>query len=399
MLDNIRKLYISNFLTGLVFWYAIEKLFMQSIGIDSVGIAINATVFLLITVLLDVPAGVLADKWKRKYVLMLAIASLGLSCFIFGISHSFAQYLLGNILYGLYIVLTSGTFQAITYDTLAADGREKEYDKYQGRAYGLFLVGVGVSSLAGGYIAQDIGLRQTYLYSIVPAVCNIAVLLSLREPGFHKETFDTKLWTHIKSSARVMTVQPMVLHLALFLTIAGMLRNTQNEFSGLYYIGLSLSAVAMGYLNAGKWLAGALGQFLAPYVGRKRAFAAIPWLFVTFAVFSFITNAAGIVFFLLASCLHALIANQAEAVAQGSIPSKIRATSLSLISFATNTIMMPLSLLFGWVTKHYSVFRAYQIFALVGLIYVVVWWLKGKGVVAAAHNEIEEPARMLETVK
>lgn len=35
-MTRIHKLYISNFLTGLVFWYGIEKLFMRSIGIDAI---------------------------------------------------------------------------------------------------------------------------------------------------------------------------------------------------------------------------------------------------------------------------------------------------------------------------------------------------------------------------
>jgi len=190
MSPNIKKLYICNLLTGIVFWYAVEKLYMQSIGISPLGISINAVVFLLITIIFDVPSGVLADKWNRKYTLVLAILSLGLSSFILGTSSSFTQYLIGTAIYGAYIVLSSGTFQAIMYDSLAEIGEQEHYDKHQGRSYGLFLVGVGISSLAGGYIAQDIGLKETYLFSLIPAAINILVLLTIREPRFHKETFD-----------------------------------------------------------------------------------------------------------------------------------------------------------------------------------------------------------------
>ncbi|MBC7708384.1 MFS transporter [Polaromonas sp.] len=389
MHSNIKKLYASNFLTGLVFWYAVEKLFMQSIGISPFGIAINAVVFLSITVMLDVPSGVLADKWKRKYTLILAIISLGLSSFILGISNDFITYLLGTAVYALYIVLTSGTFQAMMYDSLAETGQEDQYDKHQGRSYGLFLVGVAVSSLAGGYIAQYIGLRETYLFSLVPAVINILVLFSTKEPRFHKEAFDTKFWAHIKASRRIITSQPVVFHLALFLAVGGMLRSTQNEFGGLYYLGLSLSAVAMGYVNAGKWIAGAIGQFLAPYIGRQGALTLLPWFFLTFLIFSLITNASGIIFFLLASALHSIVSNQAEATAQGLIPSGLRATTLSLISFTTNIVMIPFSLLFGFVAQHADVFRAYQIFGYVGIVYLVVWFIRGKKTASSAIDTIK----------
>ncbi len=36
-MTQIQKLYASNFLTGLVFWYDSEKLFIRNIGIDAVG--------------------------------------------------------------------------------------------------------------------------------------------------------------------------------------------------------------------------------------------------------------------------------------------------------------------------------------------------------------------------
>ncbi len=399
MQSNIKKLYISNFLTGIVFWYAIEKLFMQSIGINAFGIAVNAVIFLLITVIFDVPSGVLADKWRRKYTLVLAMLSLALSSLTLGTSNSFPIYLLGTAFYGGYIVLTSGTFQAMMYDSLAEINKQNHYDKHQGRSYGLFLIGIGLSSLAGGYIAQYIGLRETYLLSLVPAGVNILLLLSTNEPSFHKETFDSKIWSHIKASAKVITSQPIVFHLALFLVVGGMLRSTQNEFGGLYYIGLSLSAVAMGYANAGKWISGAIGQFVAPYIGRKRAFTLLPWFFGVFLAFSVITNASGIIFFFLASALFSIASNQAEATAQGMIPSGLRATTISLTSFATNVIMIPLSLLFGWLTQQYSAFKAYQVFAIIGLVYLIIWFMSGRKEMLRATKQAFEPASLIKSVK
>lgn len=43
MRATILKLYFANFFIGLVFWYGIEKLFMQAIGIDAnqIGLVIK----------------------------------------------------------------------------------------------------------------------------------------------------------------------------------------------------------------------------------------------------------------------------------------------------------------------------------------------------------------------
>jgi hypothetical protein len=69
MHPNIRKLYVLNLLAGITFWSSIEKLFMLHIGVSPFGIVVNTIVFLVILVAFDVPAGVLADHWKRKYTL------------------------------------------------------------------------------------------------------------------------------------------------------------------------------------------------------------------------------------------------------------------------------------------------------------------------------------------
>jgi len=70
-LTQIQKLYLSNFLAGLVFWYGIEKLFMRSIGINAVGIAAATAALTIFLAMFDIPAGILADKRSRKGVLVL----------------------------------------------------------------------------------------------------------------------------------------------------------------------------------------------------------------------------------------------------------------------------------------------------------------------------------------
>src|SRR5579863_1293199 len=107
--NNMKKLYVSNFLTGFVLWYSIEKLFMHTIHISNFGIAINAVVFVVVSLLFNIPSGVLADKWNRKYTLMLGIAALGLSTFILGRSSGLESYLFGTAIYALYVALSSGT--------------------------------------------------------------------------------------------------------------------------------------------------------------------------------------------------------------------------------------------------------------------------------------------------
>ncbi len=382
--SNILKLMVINFLTGMVFWYAIEKLFMLSIGITPFQIGINATVFIAITVLFDVPSGILADKWNRKYTLMLGLLSLTICTIICGISQTFLLYLMGTVFYGLYVVFTSGTFQAIMYDSLHELGKQKHYDKYQGISYALFLFGIGVSSIASGYIYNGIGSRWPYYLSVITSLMTLAVIFILKEPKFHKPESDNKLLKHIKSSINIVTQNKMIFHLAFFMIIAGILKSTIYEYGGLYYVALGMTAISMGYVNSLKWFSAAFGQLVAPKIGRK-ILKYVPILFIAFGLFSVTQSLWGLVFYYLAVFMFSMLNNQAEAEIQDNTPSYVRATTLSLLGFITNVALIPLGLAFGWISGVQNVFSAYQMIAVIGIAYLVIWALISRKFIKKAY--------------
>jgi len=131
MHPNVRKLYVLNLLAGITFWSSIEKLFMLRIGVSPFGIAVNTIAFLVTLVAFDIPAGVLADHWKRKYTLQLGFLALLLSSVIGGFSQNLDEYVPMTIALGGFIVLTQGTFQALMYDSLEDTGHQASYDKHQ----------------------------------------------------------------------------------------------------------------------------------------------------------------------------------------------------------------------------------------------------------------------------
>jgi MFS family permease len=177
-ITRIHKLYISNFLTGLVFWYGIEKLFMRSIGIDAVGVGIATAVFLVFNLICDIPAGILADRWSRKGVLIISALSLAACSLILGSSHGLLLYAIGELFYGMYIVSTSGTYNAMTYDILHEENRADQYSKIAGRAYALFLAGAGVANIASGFIANHFSYRTTYFITIISCLLNAGTFKS-----------------------------------------------------------------------------------------------------------------------------------------------------------------------------------------------------------------------------
>lgn len=87
LVRRLAPLFIAKFLLCFVFWYSIEKLFMYSIGFNDASIGLMAAIYAVMSVLMEVPSGVLADRWSRKGVMILSALSMLLSSYFGWISN------------------------------------------------------------------------------------------------------------------------------------------------------------------------------------------------------------------------------------------------------------------------------------------------------------------------
>jgi MFS family permease len=98
-------LYAAAFLQGFALWVPIEKLFMTSIGFDSASIGLMAAVYAIVVPVLEVPSGVLADRWSRRGVLALASIAAICSVVIGGLSQNVATYLVAASFLGVFFAM------------------------------------------------------------------------------------------------------------------------------------------------------------------------------------------------------------------------------------------------------------------------------------------------------
>jgi hypothetical protein len=201
---------------------------------------------------------------------------------------------------------------------------------------------------------------------------NVLLILSIREPAFHKLRGPLNLHAHIGNAARVIISSRTLLFLSSVIVMVGLLRSTLNEYAGLYFIAVGFGAIGSGVANSGKWLAGSFGQFISGRLVRWLPLLTVVF-FVAFAAMSAWRSALGLIFFFMCTFTYSTVQNETQAQLQHNIDGSIRATVLSVLNWATNTMLIPLGLLFGWLAQHYDVFRAYQLFAAIGLIYLIGW--------------------------
>lgn len=372
-ISRIYKLYISNFLTGLVFWYGIEKLFMRSIGIDAVGIGIATAVFLVFNLIFDIPAGILADRWSRKGVLVISALSLAVCSLLLGSSHGLLLYAIGEVFYGMYIVSTSGTYNAVTYDILHEENRSDQYSKVAGRAYALFLAGAGVANIASGFIAHYFSYRTAYFVTLISCLLNVLVLLSLREPVFHKAEKKERVLGQLKDVSVTISKIKLIRSLTIVLTALAITELFKSEFGQLYMLRYFSTPQIIGLLWAAYAFTWSLGSLIA-HRFRARLNTLIICTTVPFIAMAFIDNWFSLVLFMFQAVAAAALINQIETHIQENTPSAVRASILSVVATLGRAISVPASFALGWLFRNYSALVALQWVAVVSGL-VLLYWL------------------------
>lgn len=119
------KVYLANqCLTGILFWmfFCVNTLFfIQTARLDAlqlvlVGTALEAGIFLF-----EIPTGVVADLYSRRFSVIIGTAVIGLGTLLTGLAPNFYLIMAGQVLWGIGFTFTSGALDAWISDEIGAE--------------------------------------------------------------------------------------------------------------------------------------------------------------------------------------------------------------------------------------------------------------------------------------
>ncbi len=373
---RLQPLYIAAFFQGFVFWYTIEKLFMKEIGFNDTGIGAMIAAYSVVMLLIETPSGILADRWSRKGVLVLASVSLGISSVLAGISTTPLFYVFSSAFWGIYFALYSGTYDAIVYDTVIEEtGKSTLFEKLYGKIKIMDSLALVSGSLIGGVLASQFNLRIPYFVTLFSVVASVIALLSFIEPKLHKAEVATPIWEHTKNTLNAVTKNKSLLVVLIILTFTSILTYITFEFSQLWLIALILPTAYFGPSNAALLTSTGLGGFLAGYFKLHNAFMlalTLGTLVISALGLIVLRNSILVVGSQVLLCT-VLIGTSVvfSKVLHDSLGSNIRAGASSAINTFARICIIPLGLLFGYISEHYSVFSAAWILFVITILSVV----------------------------
>ncbi|GAB1509609.1 hypothetical protein JCM33774_16500 [Actinophytocola sp. KF-1] len=350
---------------GFVLWYPVEKLFMAEIGFDAASVGVMAAAYAVVVPLFEVPSGVLADRWSRRGVLVVASVALAVCSLIGGLSTNVPTYIAGVLALGLYFAMYSGSVDAIVYDTVLAE--TGDFEQRLGRVRFVESVALVGSSLAGGVLAGLLDARVTYFMTIPFSLASIACYLRFREPTLHRAETRPPLRAHLATTFRAAH-HGLVPVIALAVLTA-VLTQVVFEFGPLWLVALGVPAVLYGPYWAGLMSTLGIGGLLVGRLARRNRLLGTAAVLVAAVVVLCVSHDFAVVTAaqVVAALLLVALGIHASRLLHDAIPSTVRAGVTSGVSSLSWLVFLPLSLLFGLVSEARGVHRAAWLLVAVAL--------------------------------
>jgi MFS family permease len=360
---RLRPLAIGLGLQNMLFWLPVEKLFMTDIGFDAAGIGIIAAVYAAVVPLLEVPFGVLADRWSRIGVLVLASVALAASALVGGLSNSPGTYAVSAVLLGVYFALESGTADSIVYDTLVEEtGSGASYEAWLGRFHIIEAVTLVFSSVLGGLLATALSPRFTY-FATVPLVASaVLAFRRCREPQLHRATERVPYRRQAATTLRALTGTRALRRVVVLAALTAIVAQVLFEFGPLWLVAVHAPSSWYGPYWAALVSTVGVGAWLAARTAFHRAWVtAVTGSSAVIAAVLLIGSSALAVVIpmqIVVALVAAMVGVRASFLLHEAVQASIRAGVSSGASTLAWIAFVPVSLLFGGISRAHGVHAA-----------------------------------------
>lgn len=355
---------------NLLLVYPVYPLLFSKAGLSLSQISLLLAIWSVPVVLLEIPSGVLADRWNRRYLLIIS-GVLRTLCFTIWLvlPPLFFVFALGFLAWGTAEALSSGAEEALLFDSLKLEGRQEAFETIYGRGMGTASVAVALSCFTGGFVAHRFGFPVVLLSSVVASLVATGIIMGSNEVNLYKEGRKQHSSLYLlKDALSHICKKRSVVYMVLLLIIPISLPGILDEYDPLIASSYGLIATYVGFWTGGRYLLESLGAFFARYFSGKRAH--VPALLCIAGGISLLLYALfGQVFFLPFYFLFYFFLSSAgviqENMVQQSIENQGRSTIHSFISLATDLHAMLVFLLLGSLI---SIMHIILFIALYGLI-------------------------------
>jgi MFS family permease len=356
---RLRPLTIAVWLLGFMLWVPVEKLFMTGIGFDAASIGVMAAAYAALVPIVEIPSGILADRWSRRGVLVVAAVALTLTSLIGGLSYNVPTYIGCALVLAVYFAMYSGTMDAIVYDTVLEEiGASDAFEQQIGRVRFVESVALVSGALVGGVVAELTSPRLTYFLTVPFAAVAVVALFRFVEPKLHQQQDDTSIRTQVSLTYRAIARTPRLVPIIVLALLASLLLQSIFEFGPLWLVAHDAAAGLYGPYWAALMATLGLGGLLAGRIALHKpvVLAIVVGVMVLASLTLTVRNLPAVISAQVVLTLLLLIASiRATQLLHDSVPSTIRTGVASGVSAIGWMCFLPFAFGLGILSRSHGV--------------------------------------------
>lgn len=379
MIFGFKRLLLYNFFTFGLAAVPFQYFYFVSRGMSFEQYSWLTSIYYATMVLCDVPTGILADRFGRKFVLILGPIGLALGFGLWIPANSFFVFALSQIVMGVGHAFISGAISSFLYDSLQERGKQLQFLQVESMATAFRLIGTSLAFFLGGALAKYYGLTWS-IWATVALTSTAAIIacffvepkIEHEHPPSIPEIFRTSFDSIVQDrSIRWITIYFAVLFVWLRLSF-------QTYQAKLDEIGIhdefAVGAI-YGSLNIAAALCARGALSLQSRIGEGALFALMQaCLVASFAVLGLSVSGWVFVLFFIQQIPFGLHFPVISSFVNHRIPSSRRNTILSFQSMAGRLAFTLFFPLFGWLESRGGLREAFLVSAGLGVIAMV--WLQ-----------------------
>ena len=372
---NIKTLYIFSFISQCLPIYAFSTILFIERGQSVSNIAMLIAIWSVFTIILEMPSGVLTDRWNRRNIISIAAASKGLCFITWFFSHTFIMFAIGFMFWAVSSALKSGAQESLIYDNLKSDGCEESFINVYGKVEFYEKAGAIVGIASAGAISMFLRIDILALISAIICFASAILALQIRERNLYSGRLSEKPASFLetfKGAGVFIKGHRIVLFSLLFLVLFANMGDYLEEFDALIINDWELSNLWVSAIMIVGSAFVALGGLLAPMIQKKissvnQIFFINVLAYVTLAIFAVIWNQYAILFYGISFMVLVVSKILLVNVLQREIKEEGRATVMSFYGVGANMMMICFSLLYALLAGIFTLQQVYIIMSILGI--------------------------------
>ena len=379
---NINLLYFISFFHNLLFWLGTWILFYL-LFTDYAGIGIIETVMIVTILIFEVPSGALADLLGKKKVLFLAFLIVAIAQFMMAGAINFLMLILSVFLNSVGTTMVSGTFEAITYDTLKDFKKTKQYNKVFSKQTSISYLAMVIATPVGGWLYAHFDPQLPFVAVGVMNLVAMFLVYFLTEPSVDTEKFSwQKYYLQNKQGLQIIFSEKKLQTMLPFLFVSGAIMLIVYEMVGdllIVSVAKTVEKISMAtfFIIFSSMFSVQIAPFLEKMFGLSKSFIGLAFLYVLILFIASVVDFPEIIVIgILLSGIWSVSKVIQSKIINSNTPSKYRATTLSTVNMLIAIPYVCSAVFLGYLADKYTVQKVVIVLAVVMMVGLTFGYLR-----------------------